>query len=71
MIKYTQFFPEKYWEGDYEIVGRVFDYPLNNKGRFDLSLCESCLWQSIWTREGNVTSSGNLCGSHIFMNIKL
>jgi hypothetical protein len=46
MIKYSQFFPEKYLEGDYEIVGRVIDYPLNNKGRFDISLCESCLWLS-------------------------
>lgn len=53
MIKYSQFFPDKYVEGDYEIVGNVFDYPLNNKGRFDISLCESCLWLSVWTREGN------------------
>lgn len=38
MIKYSQFFPDKYVEGDYEIVGNVFDYPLNNKGRFNISL---------------------------------
>jgi hypothetical protein len=42
MIKYSQFFPEKFVEGDYEIVGSLFDYPLNNKGKFDISLCESC-----------------------------
>lgn len=43
MIKYSQFFPEKYLEGDYEIEGRLFDYPLKNKGKFNLSLCESHL----------------------------
>ncbi|KAJ4447901.1 hypothetical protein ANN_09910, partial [Periplaneta americana] len=38
MVKYSQFFPEKFLEGDYEIEGRVFDYPLNNKGRFNITL---------------------------------
>jgi len=38
MIKYSQFFPEKYLEGNYEIEGKLFDYPLNNKGKFNLSL---------------------------------
>ncbi|KDR14116.1 hypothetical protein L798_11856, partial [Zootermopsis nevadensis] len=37
-IKYSQFFPEKYLQGDYEIEGRLFDYPLSNKGKFNLSL---------------------------------
>ena len=40
MIKYSQFFPEKYLEGEYEIQGTVFEYPLNNKGKFNLTLCE-------------------------------
>jgi hypothetical protein len=43
MIKYSQLFPEKFLQGDYEVEGRVLDYPLNNNGKFDLSLCESCL----------------------------
>lgn len=38
MIKYSQFFPEKYLEGNYEIEGKLFDYPLNNSGKFNLSL---------------------------------
>lgn len=38
MIKYSQFFPEKYLEGSYEIEGKLFDYPLNNRGKFNLSL---------------------------------
>ncbi|PSN50417.1 hypothetical protein C0J52_08558 [Blattella germanica] len=38
MIKYSQFFPEKYLDGEYEIEGRVFEYPLNNKGSFNLTL---------------------------------
>ena len=40
MIKYSQFFPEKYLQGNYEIEGKLFDYPLNNKGKFNLSLCK-------------------------------
>ncbi|KAJ9577459.1 hypothetical protein L9F63_005960 [Diploptera punctata] len=38
MIKYSQFFPEKYLEGEYEVQGTVFEYPLNNKGNFNLTL---------------------------------
>jgi hypothetical protein len=45
MIKYSQFFPEKYLQGDYEIEGNLFNYPFNNKGKFNLSLCESHLKQ--------------------------
>jgi len=40
MIKYSQFFPEKYLQGSYEIEGKLFDYPLNNTGKFNLSLCK-------------------------------
>ena len=43
MIKYSQFFPEKYLEGSYEIEGKLFDYPINNRGKFNLSLCKSHL----------------------------
>lgn len=62
MIKYSQLFPEKYLEGDYEIVGRVFDYPLDNKGRFDLSLYNytqtTTAVRRPYVRGGNESQSG-------------
>ncbi|XP_063224911.1 uncharacterized protein LOC134532401 [Bacillus rossius redtenbacheri] len=37
-IKYSQWFPEKFLEGRYEVDGKVLRYPMSNKGFFNLTL---------------------------------
>lgn len=39
-IRYRQWFPEKYLQGEWEIVSNILKPPFSNSGAFDLSLCE-------------------------------
>ena len=39
-VVYTQSFPEKYLDGDYEFKGVLLGTKVNNKGKFTLGLCK-------------------------------
>lgn len=38
-IRYHQWFPEKYLQGEWEIDSNLVVAPYSNRGKFDLSLC--------------------------------
>jgi hypothetical protein len=40
IIKFSQFSLEKYVQCDYEIEGKLFDYPLNNAEKLNLLVCK-------------------------------
>lgn len=45
LIQYTQFFPEKYLEGEYEGSSQVLVTPPDNRGVWNLTLCKYyCKW---------------------------
>lgn len=40
VVKYWQWFPEKYLQGEWELDSNLVVAPFSNKGTFDLSLCK-------------------------------
>lgn len=39
-VVYTQSFPEKFLNGEYEFEGTILGPRMKNRGKFDLGLCE-------------------------------